>query len=111
MKKIINDFGPINLGLLAVTIFSLLVSAGLLWWSMENESYIRTVDQSLADRNAEVQELNKELKVANKKIAEKDKTIELKSMQLIHKSDVYNQQKMRDEGIKYQNMYEGLDAE
>lgn len=97
MKKIIDDFGPINLGLLAVTIFALLVSAGLLWWSMENESYIRVVDQSLADRNAEVQQLKADLS------EEKQRSLEL--------ADKLNQIDMRNEGMMYQEWHEGMDAE
>lgn len=39
------------------------------------------------------------------------KLVEEKSMQLIYKDDVYKQETMREEGIRVQNMYEGLDME
>lgn len=40
-----------------------------------------------------------------------EKLVEEKSMQLIYKDDVYKQETMRDEGIKYQEYFEGLDEE
>lgn len=104
MKKIVNDFGPINFGMLIVTVFSLIVSAGLLWWSMENESYIRTVDQSLANKMAEIQQLEVEKTNLESDLSdEKQRSLEL--------ADELNQINMRNEGIMYQEWYEGLDKE
>lgn len=98
-------------------IFTILTLANILLfgtsyvWVSENESYIETIERGSAEKDITINNLEKDLEEAEETISDKDKLIELKSMQLIYKSDVYKQQQMKEEGIEYQNMYEGLDEE
>lgn len=66
--------------------------------------YINTQGGELNSAYAEISELEKE-------VAGKQKLVEEKSMQLIYKDDVYKQETMREEGVMYQNYWEGLDKE
>lgn len=98
-------------------IFTILTFANILLfgtsyaWMSENESYIEAIERGSAEKDITINNLEKDLEEAEESISDKDKLIELKSMQLIYKSDVYKQQQMKEEGIKYQEYWEGLDAE
>lgn len=98
-------------------IFTILTFVNILLFALsvtrasENDSYIEAIERGSAEKDITINNLQKDLEEAEESISDKDKLIELKSMQLIHKSDVYKQQQMKEEGIKYQNMYEGLDEE
>lgn len=104
----------IKAGTVIFTIFTflnLLLFGLSVTWVRENESYIEAVERGSSEKDITINNLEKDLEEAEEVLSEKDKLIELKSMQLIHKSDVYKQQQMKEEGIEYQNMYEGLDKE
>lgn len=87
------------------TVVNILLLALALFIVYENESYIQTIDQALADEYAKTDELEKQLK------EEQDETDEVRQQALEYKDKV-NQIEARNEGIMYQETNgEGHDGE